>query len=302
MGGGESGDVRVELFVPHRGLTHVSSLDRGPCASESESRVRVVRMTLCFSLKLYCNLVTVGNSDARRPCPWNSVASSGGSPGRALVPYAVSSSSSSSSYKPSASLGRLNSCPDTYTDDTYTEQPATATLLHARELPPSGGGATVFIDMAAALKRTPPELRRQIDGGRRAVHAYNNAGPGGEPPFPPRECASGQNDRMVDVAHPIVRAHPLTGAPVLYFDLDRATGEVSGMGRGESVALLQRLQDLAEAGPRYAHEWRDHDVLIWDNVACQHAATGDFPTGEPRTMWRAMIGGCVPEPYLGREA
>ena len=187
-----------------------------------------------------------------------------------------------------------------HTDDTYTEQPATATLLHARELPPSGGGATVFIDMAAALKRTPPELRRQIQG-RRAVHAYNNAGPGGEPPFPPRECASGQNDRMVDVAHPIVRAHPLTGAPVLYFDLDRATGEVSGMSRGESVALLQRLQDLAEAGPRYVHEWRDHDVLIWDNVACQHAATGDFPTGEPRTMWRAMLGGCVPEPYARRD-
>jgi alpha-ketoglutarate-dependent taurine dioxygenase len=39
-----------------------------------------------------------------------------------------------------------------HTDDTYTEQPAAATVLHARELPPSGGGPTCFLDMRAAYQ------------------------------------------------------------------------------------------------------------------------------------------------------
>ena len=39
-----------------------------------------------------------------------------------------------------------------HTDDTYTECPAAATVLHARELPSSPGGATHFLDMRAAYR------------------------------------------------------------------------------------------------------------------------------------------------------
>src|SRR5262249_44708222 len=104
-----------------------------------------------------------------------------------------------------------------HTDDSYTDRPAAATVLHARELPASGGGDTCFIDMRAAFALLEPAQRARLIP-LRAVHAYNNRNA-----FPPRASATGPLEELVDVAHPVVRAHPITGTPALYFDLDRAT-------------------------------------------------------------------------------
>src|SRR5690349_13777254 len=48
-----------------------------------------------------------------------------------------------------------------HTDDTYTEQPALATVLHARELPTGPGGATCFLDMRAAFRMLDPADRQR---------------------------------------------------------------------------------------------------------------------------------------------
>jgi alpha-ketoglutarate-dependent taurine dioxygenase len=178
-----------------------------------------------------------------------------------------------------------------HTDDSYVERPAWVTVLHSRELPRNGGGATRFLDMRAAYRSLEPSVRRRILG-LRALNRYNNDGA-----FPPRVSAQGPFEALVDVAHPIVRAHPATGAPALYLDLDRATA-VEGMEEGEGRELLRFLQDHAEkTAPLYAHSWREHDVLVWDNAAVQHRASGDFPLGEARSFWRYMIEGPVPQPY-----
>jgi alpha-ketoglutarate-dependent taurine dioxygenase len=92
-----------------------------------------------------------------------------------------------------------------HVDDTYTERPAAATILNAQALPPSGGGDTRFMDMRAAYASLDPELRRRLLG-LRAVYAYNN-----RDAFPPRVSAAGPNDALVEVVHPIVRKHPVTG-------------------------------------------------------------------------------------------
>ena len=48
-------------------------------------------------------------------------------------------------------------------DDTYTEDPAAATVLHARALPPSGGGPTCFLDARAAWDGTfGPERSEKV--------------------------------------------------------------------------------------------------------------------------------------------
>jgi alpha-ketoglutarate-dependent taurine dioxygenase len=179
-----------------------------------------------------------------------------------------------------------------HTDDTYTERPALATVLFARELPVSGGGDTCFIDMRAAYQLLDQATRTRLNG-LRALHTYNNRGV-----FPPRVAATGPYEELVDVVHPIVRAHPFTGEPALYFDLDRAT-HIEGVPEAEGRALLQRLQDHAESvAPRYANQWQPYDVLIWDNAAVQHKASGDFPVGEPRNFWRYMIEGPEPAAYV----
>jgi alpha-ketoglutarate-dependent taurine dioxygenase len=175
-----------------------------------------------------------------------------------------------------------------HTDDTYTAEPAIATVLHALELPPSGGGPTHFLDMRAAYHRLDAATRERITG-LRVRYAYNNEGA-----FGSRRSAHGPNDVLEEVSHPLVRTHPLAGTRALFLDLDRAK-HVEGVPIDEGRALLQRLQDHAEAqAPHCEHAWRDHDVLVWDNASVQHKAGGNFRMGEPRRFWRYMIGGGRP--------
>jgi len=173
-------------------------------------------------------------------------------------------------------------------DDTHTAEPAIATVLHARELPPSGGGPTHFIDMRAALQQLDAATRERISG-LRVRYAYNNEGA-----FPGRRSAHGPADVLEEVAHPLVRTHPVAGTRALFLDLDRAK-QVEGLPIDEGRALLRRLQDHAEAhAPHCEHDWRDHDALVWDNASVQHKAGGNFRMGEPRRFWRYMIAGGRP--------
>ncbi len=173
-------------------------------------------------------------------------------------------------------------------DDTYVAEPASATVLHARVLPPSGGGNTVFIDLQSAWEQLPAQEQARLRP-LQVEHAYNNEGA-----FEGRASASGPNDVLAPATHPLVRTHASTGRLGLFFDLDRAT-RVEGMDLGEGRALLMRLQRAVEENaPRYEHVWRDFDVLVWDNTRVQHKASGDYPVGEPRRFWRHMIAGTRP--------
>jgi alpha-ketoglutarate-dependent taurine dioxygenase len=172
-----------------------------------------------------------------------------------------------------------------HVDDTYTEEPASATVLHARALPPSGGGPTCFIDMRAAYRLLDAATRREIDE-LSVVYHFNN-----DDAFPPRRAARGPADALIEVTHPLVRTHPLARSESLYLDLDRAK-HVAGLPIGEGRALLRRLQDHAESlAPACHHDWREHDVLVWDNASVQHKAGGNFKLGEPRRFWRYMVTG-----------
>jgi alpha-ketoglutarate-dependent taurine dioxygenase len=173
-------------------------------------------------------------------------------------------------------------------DDTYTEEPAAATVLHSRALPPSGGGPTCFLDMRAAYEQLDARTRERLQA-LRVVYAYNN-----EDAFPPRRAARGPAEVLVETSHPLVRTHPVAGTRSLFLDLDRAR-HVEGMPIAEGRALLQQIQDHAEAkAPSCEHAWRDHDVLVWDNASVQHKAGGNFKLGEPRRFWRYMIAGGRP--------
>lgn len=174
-------------------------------------------------------------------------------------------------------------------DDTYTERPASATVLHARELPPSGGGPTCFMDMRASLALLDAAMQERL-APLRVVYAYDN-----EDAFPPRRSAQGPHSVLEEVSHPLVRTHAFTGGLSLFHDLDRAK-HIEGMSVAEGRALLRELQDHAESkAPRCEHAWRDHDVLAWDNASVQHKAGGNFKVGEPRRFWRYMVSGERPD-------
>jgi taurine dioxygenase len=56
--------------------------------------------------------------------------------------------------------------------------------------------------------------------------------------------------------------------------------------------VISFLYDEAHAIDRiYRHRWSTGDLVMWDDRCTQHAAVHDH--GEPRTMYRVMVGGEV---------
>jgi taurine dioxygenase len=122
-----------------------------------------------------------------------------------------------------------------HADMTYVDTPPMAAILHALEVPPSGGD-TYWANMYLAYETLSPELRKKIEG-RKAVHdaTYNSAGmkrTGYEEVTDPRKAPGAR--------HPLVRTHPETGRPCLFLGR-RRNSCILGMELAESDALLDEL-------------------------------------------------------------
>ena len=171
-------------------------------------------------------------------------------------------------------------------DSSFKPVPARASLLSAREIP-SAGGDTEFASMRAAfaaLDRAEQDALR----GRVAIHDF------------------GWSRSRVDAAlvteaersqHPPVRQalvlEESPHGPALY--LGAHARSIEGMGEAESRALIDRLMALAtQPGFTYAHKWRPHDLVMWDNRAVLHRATPFATTTERRHMVRTCVAGTAP--------
>lgn len=170
-----------------------------------------------------------------------------------------------------------------HADMTYVEKPPMAAILHALELPPSGGD-TYWANMYLAYESLPPRLRQRIEG-RAAIHdaTYNSAGlmrKGYKDVTDPREAPGAR--------HPLVRRHPETGRPCLFLGR-RRNSYIVGMPLPESEALLDELWAHATQ-PRFAfrQQWSVGDVLIWDNRCTLHRRDS-FDAGARRLMHRTQI-------------
>ena len=88
--------------------------------------------------------------------------------------------------------------------------------------------------------------------------------------------------------HPIFRAHPYQGTPVLTVTYQHAS-HVIGLSRSESDALLSQLFDALYAPAHlYRHAWCVGDLLLWDNRVMQHARR-PFDPRATRVMRRVTV-------------
>ena len=86
-------------------------------------------------------------------------------------------------------------------------------------------------------------------------------------------------------AHPVVRNHPVTGAPILFVCRNQ-TDSIVGLAPDESEELLSALfVVLYDSSHVFEHTWRAGDVVIWDNLAVQHGRA-DIATHGPRVLQR----------------
>jgi alpha-ketoglutarate-dependent 2,4-dichlorophenoxyacetate dioxygenase len=91
----------------------------------------------------------------------------------------------------------------------------------------------------------------------------------------------------------LVRTHPVTGRKSLF--LASHAGTIVGWPMPEARAFLRDLVEHATQRQFvYAHQWRLHDLVMWDNRQTMHRARRYNETGEVRDMRRTTIGGDGP--------
>jgi taurine dioxygenase len=172
-----------------------------------------------------------------------------------------------------------------HADMTYIELPPKAAMLHALEVPPTGGN-TYFANMFAAYETLPAELK-QAAQGKVAVHdaSRNSAG----------MLRKGYQDvtdvrHTVGAHHPLIRTEPKTGRKALFLGR-RPNSYVLGLELAASEALLDALWAHATQ-PRFAmcHEWKVGDLLMWNNLAVLHRRD-PFDPKSRRVMHRTQIKG-----------
>ncbi|MCB2049060.1 MAG: TauD/TfdA family dioxygenase [Novosphingobium sp.] len=122
---------------------------------------------------------------------------------------------------------------------------------------------TAFVDAAAAYDRLPDEAARRID----KLKSVRAATPGVYEDELPYELPEG----MHSMEREAVMRHPVTGEPIVYV-ARCSTSRLVGLDREDSTALLHTLYDtLYDEAHMLKHWWRNGDLLIWDNLALQHA-------------------------------
>ncbi|HTP81993.1 MAG TPA: TauD/TfdA family dioxygenase [Alphaproteobacteria bacterium] len=180
-----------------------------------------------------------------------------------------------------------------HTDMSYNSVPARASILYALQVPMKDGralGDTLFSSMYAAYDALSEDWKTRLEGLRaehdfEKFYTYMIQEKGS--PRPPLTDA--QRRQKPAVVHPIVLRHPWTGRKCLYAD-PGYTVRIRGIPAAESDEILSFLFDhQTQERFQYRHSWRVGDVLIWDNCATIHMATGGYDASTPRLMHRAQV-------------
>lgn len=170
-----------------------------------------------------------------------------------------------------------------HTDHSYDPDPAMCSILVARELPPEGGD-TMFASTTAPFHALSDGLRGMLmsmsawhsDAGFQTSKILDTAN-------------AAQNARAPSL-HPVIIAHPATGAASIYVNGDFTT-RFDGWTEAESAPLLAYLYAFVTQ-PVYTCrlQWRPGSVTIWDNRLVHHMALKDYP-GHARLMHRITVAG-----------
>jgi taurine dioxygenase len=175
-----------------------------------------------------------------------------------------------------------------HSDSSYLAEPLPLTMLHAQQLPQTGGD-TLFVDMQSVYDDLPKELYERIRN-RQAVHDVRWT-------YKVKDDDLGESiqeifSRLAQTfpasAHPTVAVHPRTQRESLYVNPGYTTS-ISGYSQEQSRALLDELFAFALTPQRiFNYQWEPHDLLIWDNRSVLHCAT-ELPRDAQRVMFRIGV-------------
>ncbi len=156
-----------------------------------------------------------------------------------------------------------------HTDLSCEPVPPMASALYITEVPPSGGGDTLFANMHEAYATLSEPLRELIGelsafhDGRKDLKVYGY------------ELRPGQT--YPSASHPVVPVHPDTGQPLLFVN-EPFTESINELTAAESDALLDILYKHIETNTRFhcRVKWEPNTLVLWDNRAVHHHAVWDY--------------------------
>jgi taurine dioxygenase len=173
---------------------------------------------------------------------------------------------------------------DWHTDQMFTAVPALATMLYAKETPPTGGD-TLFSNMYLAYDSLSDGMKAKLADAKTVNIYTKNKG----------RAANMQNDytesEPEEYAHPLFRTHPETGRKILYLSYKGVTRRLDGFSDAESQPILEYLLDHAKR-PEFTCRvsWAPGTLCVWDNRSVIHLAVNDYH-GHRRVMHRITIKG-----------
>ncbi len=191
-------------------------------------------------------------------------------------------------------IGLADAGQDWHTDMSFSRTIAFVNVLYALKVPRRNGrvlGDTQFADMAEAHEDLPDELKTRL-AGMTATHDFAKfwdrmraRGGAGSVRKPLTEA---QRRSKPPVSQPIIVTHPLSGRKILYANPGYAL-RIDGLPQTESNTLLDALF-VHQLQPKYrfAHQWSEHDVLMWDNIRTMHNAVADYGPDEHRLVRRCQ--------------
>ena len=177
-----------------------------------------------------------------------------------------------------------------HTDMSSFAMPPHQTLLHAPEVPTSGG-RTGFLNLYDAYDTLAPALKSRVRALNLKHDATIDAAGYVRKPF----VKEGDIDlrSAPGSVHPLVRTHPETGRDCLYLGR-RARAHVVALETAESEALLNELwAHTTQKQFEWRHEWRAGDLLMWDNRCVMHHRE-PFDPAARRYLHRVVIKGSAP--------
>ncbi len=163
-----------------------------------------------------------------------------------------------------------------HTDITFRESSPFASILYSRLVPPYGGD-TLWASLTAAYKALPEDLKREVDG-RRAVHDMGDFRNDFTVGFPDGDAPAlvAAHQRFGSAIHPLVKRHPATGEPILYFN-PAFVVHVEGESTIRSRRLLNYLSDhVVQPEFQVRFRWSENTLAIWDNRCTMHYAMADY--------------------------
>jgi taurine dioxygenase len=164
-----------------------------------------------------------------------------------------------------------------HSDITFCEQPLAGISLYPQELP-AIETSTTYISNAVGWRSLPEALQAELRD-HKARH-YFESGTDIDLGLP-----------VFEYWHPVRMPHPDTGEPLL-FVTEHHVDRIEGLSDERCAEVLAQLFAALYAPERqYEHIWREGDLLIWNNLAIQHARTrvAELSDGK-RVMRRVQLG------------